>query len=214
MIVPHHVSAMLQRVRTLYFRAGAETRMQPDKQSLESLRSVRSATAASIQAFWRSLHAQGHTTPADEAMLADAGTLAAAETYARNIENMIGTVKVPVGVVGPLRVRGLQADGDFYLPLATTEAALVASYHRGCALIGEAGGCTAMLHYETVGRSPAFAFPSLADAGRVIAWIVGEVDRFKAIAAGTTRHGELIDRAATFEGNHVYLTFEFSTGDA
>jgi len=134
--------------------------------------------------------------------------------YQGNIENCLGEVRMPLGFAGPLRVHGLCAKGDYVVPLATTEAALVASYHRGCALIGEAGGCTAMLLYETVGRSPAFAFSSLVDAGRFMAWIVGEVERFKAIAAETTRHGEMIDLGATFEGNHVYLSFEFSTGDA
>jgi hydroxymethylglutaryl-CoA reductase (NADPH) len=48
--------------------------------------------------------------------------------YRRNIENFVGTVKLPVGVAGPLRVNGLLAQGDYYIPLATTEAALVASY--------------------------------------------------------------------------------------
>ncbi|HYN20875.1 MAG TPA: hypothetical protein VE078_07945, partial [Thermoanaerobaculia bacterium] len=45
----------------------------------------------------------------------------------RNCENFIGVAQVPMGVVGPLRVRGRCADGDFWVPLATTEAALVAS---------------------------------------------------------------------------------------
>lgn len=134
--------------------------------------------------------------------------------YQGNIENCLGEVRMPVGFAGPLRVHGLFAKGDYVVPLATTEAALVASYHRGCALIGEAGGCTAMLLYETVSRSPAFAFRNLADAGKFIAWALGRVDHFKEIAKGTTRHGELLDVGVTFEGNHVYLTFEFSTGDA
>jgi hydroxymethylglutaryl-CoA reductase (NADPH) len=38
----------------------------------------------------------------------------------RNCENFIGVAQVPMGVVGPLRVRGLHADGDVYVPLATT----------------------------------------------------------------------------------------------
>src|SRR5688572_22991990 len=63
--------------------------------------------------------------------LADAKTLEQRDAYSRNIENFIGTVKVPIGLAGPLRVNGLHAHGDFYVPLATTEAALVASYSRG-----------------------------------------------------------------------------------
>ena len=61
------------------------------------------------------------------------------ECYQHNIENFIGAVKLPVGLAGPLRVNGLFAQGDYYVPLATTEAALVASYSRGAVAITEAG---------------------------------------------------------------------------
>ncbi len=64
--------------------------------------------------------------------------------YQGNIENAIGLLKIPVGIAGPLRVNGLSAKGDFPIPLATTEAALVASYHRGCRAINAAGGCSAI----------------------------------------------------------------------
>lgn len=48
-----------------------------------------------------------------------------------NIENFIGVAQVPVGIAGPLLVDGEHASGTFYVPLATTEGALVASYSRG-----------------------------------------------------------------------------------
>ena len=57
----------------------------------------------------------------------------------RNIENMIGAVQVPVGIAGPLGVKGEYANGEFYIPLATTEGALVASVNRGCKAITSAG---------------------------------------------------------------------------
>src|SRR5690349_8761489 len=76
-----------------------------------------------------------------EGVLLDAASRAAAPLYSRNIENFIGTVRLPVGIAGPLRVNGTYAQGDFYVPLATTEAALVASYSRGAQIISEAGGC-------------------------------------------------------------------------
>ena len=60
----------------------------------------------------------------------------------------IGTVKLPIGIAGPLRVNGLYAQGDYPLPLATSEAALVASYHRGACMISAAGGCTSMMIYQ------------------------------------------------------------------
>jgi len=61
-----------------------------------------------------------------EGVLLDAVSGATAPLYSRNIENLIGTVRLPVGVAGPLRVNGTYAQGDYYVPLATTEAALVA----------------------------------------------------------------------------------------
>src|SRR5439155_11997623 len=126
-----------------------------------------------------------------------------AERYKRNIENFIGTVKVPIGVAGPLRVNGLFAQGDYYVPLATTEAALVASYSRGCQLISEAGGCTSVLLNEGVSRAPGFAFRSLQEAGVFLAWVTTQMDEFHRCAEATTRHGKLVDLRITLEGNHV-----------
>lgn len=134
--------------------------------------------------------------------------------YEKNIEHFIGTVKVPLGIAGPLRVNGLHAKGDYAIPLATTEAALVASYHRGCRLITRAGGASAMLLNEGVTRTPVFAFANLAQAGQFVGWLTTQYDRLKAIAQSTTRHGRLHDINVSIEGNHVYLVFEYTTGDA
>jgi hydroxymethylglutaryl-CoA reductase (NADPH) len=134
--------------------------------------------------------------------------------YAGHIENCIGTVKVPVGAAGPLRVNGLHAKGDYVVPLATTEAALVASYHRGACLLSEAGGASAAVVNESVSRGPAFAFTSLAVAGQFLIWLLTQFERLQEVASSTTNHGSLLDFSTTVEGNHIYLTFEFQTGDA
>lgn len=149
-----------------------------------------------------------------KAELLDGHTLNQTDVYHKNIENFIGTVKVPVGLAGPLRVNGLFAKDDFLIPLATTEAALVASYHRGAKLLTEAGGVSAMLLNEGVTRTPGFAFYGLAEAGQFVAWAVTQYDRFRQIAESTTSHGKLTDINLNIEGNHVYVVFEFLTGDA
>ena len=123
-------------------------------------------------------------------------------------------MKVPVGLAGPLRVNGLFAQGDYYIPLATTEAALVASYDRGSRLITEAGGCTAMILNEGISRSPCFAFKDLRESGQFVVWAVSQVEEFRRRAESTTRHGKLLDMSVTVAGNLVYLNFEFQTGDA
>jgi hydroxymethylglutaryl-CoA reductase (NADPH) len=142
---------------------------------------------------------------------ADAGQMAC---YSRNIENFIGMTRLPLGLAGPLRVNGLFAQGDYYLPLATTEAALVASYHRGACLLSQAGGCSAMLLAEGVTRSPGFAFVNARQAGLFAAWVVEHMDDIRVAAQSTTRHGTLEDLRITIEGNHIYLLLEFRTGDA
>ncbi|AJQ97133.1 hydroxymethylglutaryl-CoA reductase [Gynuella sunshinyii] len=144
----------------------------------------------------------------------DPATEATMDVYQHNIENFIGTVKLPVGVAGPLRVNGLFAQGDYYIPLATTEAALVASYNRGAQLISRAGGCTTLLLQEAVMRAPGFAFENLTQAGTFVAWAITQIEQFKIEASKTTRHGQLHDMQVTVEGNHVYLRFDFTTGDA
>ena len=146
--------------------------------------------------------------------IADAVTLAGHEIYAHHVENFIGTAKIPIGLAGPLRVNGLAAQGDFYVPLATCEATLVASYHRGACAITEAGGCTALILNEGVGRAPAFAFENLLAAGQFVQWCLAHDAEIRAAAAATTQHGRLQNVRFNVEGNHVYVAFEFTTGDA
>lgn len=136
------------------------------------------------------------------------------ETYGKNIEYGLGTIKVPLGLAGPLRINGIHAKGDFHIPLATTEAALVASYHRGSILITKAGGASSALLSEGVGRSPGFAFQSIVEAGTFIAWASKQYEYFKTLANATSRYGKLADMKIHMEGNHVYMHLEYTTGDA
>jgi hydroxymethylglutaryl-CoA reductase (NADPH) len=147
-------------------------------------------------------------------MLLPPGTETELLAYEKHIENCIGTVKIPVGIAGPLRVRGMFASGDYYVPLATTEAALVASYSRGAHVITEAGGCVSILLHEGVSRTPGFAFRSLVSAGLFAMWCIEHRHELRTAAGQTTKHGELLDIGVAIEGNHVYLLLEFVTGDA
>lgn len=151
---------------------------------------------------------------ASRSALFDPASVQELTAYKSNIENCIGTVKVPVGLAGPLRVRGMFASGDFYVPLATTEATLVASYSRGASVITEAGGCISILLHEGMRRTPGFAFKSITEAGLFAIWCIDQREALSAAAAATTRHGELIDLGIAMEGNHVYLILDYTTGDA
>lgn len=174
------------------------------------VRSSARCTSGEVARRWELLPGRASA----QAALLDPTTATEAETYTGHIENLIGSVKVPVGLAGPLRVRGLFARGDYYIPLATTEAALVASYNRGAQVIAEAGGCRAMLVNEGVARVPGFAFRDLDECGRFVTWALAHMEAFRAQAAATTRHGRLADLRVTIEGNHVYLHCLFETGDA
>ena len=131
-----------------------------------------------------------------------------------SIEHFIGFARIPVGVVGPLRINGSNAHGDFYVPLATTEGALVASYNRGVHVISQAGGAAALCLTEAVSRAPCFVFRNLAEAGLFASWIVPRYDSLQAIVAGTSRYCQLVDLKTTLNGKEVYLSFEFTTEDA
>lgn len=168
-------------------------------------------SAEAVEQRWRVLAQHSATGRAE---LLDAHTIAAGEAYARSVENFIGTVKVPVGVVGPLRVNGVNAQGLYYVPLATTEAALVASYNRGAKLITESGGCAAVTTNEGMSRAPGFAFTTLHRAGEFIAWALANLDDLRRIAESTSRYARLKDMRVSLEGNHVYLIFDYTTGDA
>jgi hydroxymethylglutaryl-CoA reductase (NADPH) len=131
-----------------------------------------------------------------------------------NIENFIGMTMVPTGVIGPLRVNGSVAKGDYFVPLATSEGALVASYHRGAKACLQAGGATSICLIEGVQRSPLFRFDNIGDLGLFLIWVLERIERFKMITEQTSRYAKLLEMKTNIEGNQLILTFEYSTGDA
>lgn len=186
----------------------------PSDEGLTSPRLRSSKRPTSAHANWRTLCALGLVSEAEQLELCDAKSEIDQPCYRRNIENYIGTLKVPVGVIGPLTIRGGEARGDYYVPLATTEAALVASYGRGARLISHAGGCESLVVGEAVHRTPVFTFASLAEAAAFARWVEGCFGQLKAVADATTSHGKLTKIVPNLEGDHVYLICSFTTADA
>ncbi len=132
----------------------------------------------------------------------------------RNCENMIGTVQVPVGVAGPLFVQGEYAQGNYYLPLATTEGALVASVNRGCSAITRAGGAQVRILHDGMTRAPVFAAEDVVHAKQVADWVKVHYDDLRVAAEGTTSHGKLTDIVTFIAGTSVFVRLEFDTKDA
>jgi len=131
-----------------------------------------------------------------------------------NVENMVGAAQVPMGVAGPLPVAGGAADGEFYLPLATTEGALVASVNRGCSAIRAAGGATARVTQREMTRAPAFKVADVSEAAEVVEWVEANVEALRAAAESTTSHGELLDVEPYVVGDNVYLRLAMDSKDA
>ncbi|HUK93336.1 MAG TPA: 3-hydroxy-3-methylglutaryl-CoA reductase, partial [Methanomicrobiales archaeon] len=132
----------------------------------------------------------------------------------RNIENMVGAVQVPVGVAGPLKVKGEYADGTFYVPLATTEGALVASVNRGCGAITRAGGADVRILRNGMTRAPVFSTRDVLHAREVKDFVDGNREKLVAAAAETTSHGELTGAMTFVTGTTVHVRLEFDTKDA
>src|SRR4051794_30193973 len=131
-----------------------------------------------------------------------------------NVEHFTGVAQVPIGIAGPLLVDGEHAQGEFYVPLATAEGTLVASYNRGMKLLHEAGGVTVTVMDDRMQRAPAFIFKSAREARGFAAWLDEHFDDIKAAAEATTRSGKLIEIERYSAGRILYTRFDYTTGDA
>src|SRR5436305_2548647 len=109
-----------------------------------------------------------------------------------NIENPVGTAQVPLGLAGPLLIHGAYAQGVFYVPLATTEGALVRSYERGMTTLTRAGGVTVRIVRDENTIAPVFVFDDVAAAIEFAERLGKDFDRIKEEADSTTRHGRLL----------------------
>jgi hydroxymethylglutaryl-CoA reductase (NADPH) len=133
-----------------------------------------------------------------------------------NIENFTGVAQVPVGFAGPLRVNGEHAQGEFLIPLATTEGTLVASYNRGIKVLNRSGGVTATVVDDCMQRAPVFVFDSAREGRDFAAW-VQERENLTAIrreAEATSSVAKLLYIETYLAAKFTYLRFNFSTGDA
>ncbi len=138
----------------------------------------------------------------------------AAADASANVENLVGAAQVPLGVAGPVTVRGGAADGEFYLPLATTEGALVASVNRGCSVLEAGGGATVRVVDAKMTRAPVFRTAGVEASARVADWARGHVGALAEAAEATTSHGELLDVTPYVVGDNVFLRFSYDTKDA
>lgn len=131
-----------------------------------------------------------------------------------NIENFVGMAQVPIGIMGPLKINGQFAKGTFYVPMATTEGALVETFQRGAIAITKAGGAnTAILKDENY-LDPIFILNDLKAVRNLIDWVESNFEVLKQKVKQRTQHGILNSITPYVIGRRVVLKFSYFTDDA
>ena len=131
-----------------------------------------------------------------------------------NIENFTGTAQVPIGIAGPLTMAGEHAKGEFYIPMATTEGTLVASYSRGMRVISECGGAKTTVVKHSMQRAPVFLFDNALEARDFGHWLREHLDSIRGVVKVSSGVARLTDIEQYPVANMLYTRFCYTTGDA
>jgi len=137
-----------------------------------------------------------------------------AEQTEGNIENFIGVAQVPIGLAGPLHVKGEHAQGEFLIPLATTEGTLAASYNRGIKVLNLSGGVTCTVQADRMQRAPVFVFDSAREARAFRDWVEENESGIRQAAEATSTVAKLQHIDIYLSNKFAYLRFNYFTGDA
>lgn len=137
------------------------------------------------------------------------------QASSKNCENMIGAVQIPIGIAGPLLINHQSSViSHHYIPLATTEGALVASVNRGCRAISESGGVTVISEKIGITRAPVFEVENISAGKKFAEWVEKNIAQIKSLAESTSSHLKLIKITPLVMGRNVWLRFYFDTEDA
>ena len=131
-----------------------------------------------------------------------------------NCEHFVGVAQIPLGLAGPLTVNGEHAQGDFLIPMATTEGTLVASYNRGMQVLNLCGGVKCTVIGDAMQRAPVFVFADARGARDFGRWVEENIDKIRPEAESTSRVAKLQYIDTYLSNKFAYLRFNFSTGDA
>ncbi len=131
-----------------------------------------------------------------------------------NIENFTGVAQIPLGFAGPLQINGEHAQGEFLIPLATSEGTLVASYNRGIKLMNLNGGVKTTVVADNMQRAPVFVFEDARQGREFLKWVQEHEDIIRQRAEETSSIARLIDINSYLASKFVFLRFNYTTGDA
>ncbi|MEJ2748177.1 MAG: hydroxymethylglutaryl-CoA reductase [Anaerolineae bacterium] len=131
-----------------------------------------------------------------------------------NIENFSGVAQIPIGFAGPITIHGEHAQGDFLIPLATTEGTLVASYNRGIKLLNLSGGVKVSVVDDAMQRAPVFVFNDAREAREFVKWVNENLEKIREEAEATSSIAKLSYIDPFLASKFAYLRFNYTTGDA
>lgn len=131
-----------------------------------------------------------------------------------NVENFIGFSQTPIGVAGPLQINGDFAKGNFYVPLATNEGAMVASFSRGMKIASLSGGITTKVLIDLYRVNPMLIFDSLLSATEAKNWIEQNFVYLQKEVEKTSNFCRLEEQKITVLGRRLILSLAYKTGDA
>jgi len=133
---------------------------------------------------------------------------------AGNAEHFTGVAQIPLGFAGPITIKGEHAKGDFFIPLATTEGTLIASYNRGMKILNLSGGVTCTVIGDAMQRAPVFVFKTAREARHFVSWVEANIGEVRDQAEATSSVAKLQYIDYYLAAKLAYLRFNFSTGDA
>ncbi len=131
-----------------------------------------------------------------------------------NMEHFFGVAQVPLGLAGPLRINGEHAQGEFLIPLATTEGTLVASYNRGMKVLNLCGGVKTTVVADAMQRAPVFVFEDARAARDFVKWVEQNLPKIREEAEATSKIAKLLTIDSYLANKFAYLRFNYTTGDA
>ncbi|NQT64096.1 MAG: hydroxymethylglutaryl-CoA reductase [Candidatus Marinimicrobia bacterium] len=130
------------------------------------------------------------------------------------IENHVGSMKIPMAVVGPLSINGTYANGDFMIPLCTLEGTLAASMNRGIYAATLSGGTTVRHFRQELSRAPVFIFDNIIESAEFQKWVTKNEAKIMEVAESTTKHGKVLRIDQITVQNYVVLDLVLDTKNA
>jgi hydroxymethylglutaryl-CoA reductase (NADPH) len=129
-------------------------------------------------------------------------------------ENMIGALTLPLGVAGPVKIHGTKIEGDFYIPLATTEGALVASVARGCSSITKSGGATVTIDRSGANRGSVYFTENARKAKDFEKWIRENESKLAELVESKERFIKYLKAEIRIVAQYTFVRFNYNTNDA